>query len=225
MVRTPEREQAAVQTREARDDHLRRLLDQTDEHLSRLKVEWEKYFLGVEKRPPDNEMRRAEAMFREITKNRSLKTALKFKTQVVKDRWISLKLYWNRNLRMVEEGTHPRQRRMMTLREKQQALEDRLRSVPDKAAEPAAAAAQAPSQRAPSGRGAGARNADSPELFKDFILARAKCGQKVQGITPDKLAAKLRAQADSIRARTGASNVRFKVVIEDGQPKVKAITS
>jgi len=208
-----DRQDSALSKRQQSESRLNQLLVEADRVMDRLKVDWEKYFLGIDDRPPEQMMRDIKRIMRDIEKNRSLKTALKFRTQTIRDRFTSLNQYWMRSQRQIEEGTHFRQKRKLSLIEKEQALRDRVTGAPDPRRGDGAAPA-----------GGSGHNHDSQELFKDFIMARAQCGQPIQGITPDKLAAQLRDQADKIRQATGANDVRFRVVVENGKPKVKAVT-
>ena len=51
---------------------------------------------------------------------------------------------------------------------------------------------------------------------------RLACGQSVKNLSPEKLRATLAKQESALRKRLGDSEIRFRVVVENGKAKLKA---
>jgi hypothetical protein len=60
------------------------------------------------------------------------------------------------------------------------------------------------------------------EVYEALVEARQACGQGVSGLTPAKLDKILDQQERDLSKRYGDSQVRFKVVVENGKAKLTA---
>src|SRR6059058_6477515 len=101
-----------------------------DESLAELQVLYEKYFLGIDRRPPDNERKRISERMR-VLKNTLVKnTALKFRLHTLFAKLISFERMWDRTLREMEEGTYRRDVFKAKLRDARRAGADQKPAQP-----------------------------------------------------------------------------------------------
>src|SRR5712672_2771061 len=83
-------------------------LDQLDEAMTGLQVLYEKFFLGIDRRPPDAQRRQVSEKMRLLKTTQVKNTALKFRIQTLFAKLISFGRMWDRTLREIEEGTYKR---------------------------------------------------------------------------------------------------------------------
>ena len=83
-------------------------LNDLDEGISGLQVLYEKYFLGIDRKPPDQERKRISDKARELRTATIRNTALKFKINTLFAKLISFERMWDRTLREIEDGTYKR---------------------------------------------------------------------------------------------------------------------
>ena len=170
--------------------------------LNALKLDYERYFLGT--RPREPVMARTEVQKIVIFySNQSIpNTAQRFKFNSINSRYQAYKRQWDNILREMEAGTYKRDVFRANIRDK-----ERDASPPGK---PAAAS-----------RGTTSKNAGS-ELFENYVNAAQACGQKVAGLTPQKLQAVVDKQTKALRSKLGCKDISFRVVVQDGKVKLKA---
>ena len=165
--------------------------------LNQLKREYEQYFLGTRPREPAllaGEVRKIIAM---LTNGTFQNTALKFKFSSICSRYQAFNRQWQDTLRKIEAGTYTRHRFKANLHRSEG---------------PTPATTTAPN----------GSKLDDPAVYEAYVEARRACGQGVENLSPAKLQAVLRKQEQSLRARHGDAEVRFRVVVEDGRAKLKA---
>jgi len=176
-------------------------LDALDEAMSGLQVLYEKYFLGIDRRPPDQERRQVSEKMRLLKTTQVKNTGLKFRIQTMFAKLISFERMWDRTLREIEDGTYKRDLFKAKLRQARQSSEP---------------------QRPRSG---------SPQISDDmirklydtYLVARQRTGESTSGLTYESLASRLRTQVPELMARHKARNIEFKVVIKGGKAVLKAI--
>ncbi|MBR4985182.1 MAG: hypothetical protein IKY83_05545, partial [Proteobacteria bacterium] len=76
--------------------------------LERLRICYEQYFIGTEKRPPVQLRMDVARLMRELERLNIRNTALKFKVSTCVQKFTSYSNYWNRVLREIEDGTYKR---------------------------------------------------------------------------------------------------------------------
>ena len=79
-------------------------------NIQRLKTQYDQYFLGVQKLPPEKLARDVAREIRLLSTANVTNTALRFRIQQVVSRYNSFYNYWQRNLRDIEEGRVSRRR-------------------------------------------------------------------------------------------------------------------
>ncbi len=178
-------------------------LDELEEAITNLQVLYEKYFLGIDRRPPEQERLRVSRKMREMRTTMVRNTALKFRINTLFAKLISFERMWDRTLREIEEGTYKRDvfKAKLHLKERDHKKE---------------------------GRPAAAAPAEIPEpqlrkLYDTYLLARQRCGEPTDGISFESVANRIRAQVPQLKEKHKARNIEFKVVIKGGKAVLKAI--
>ncbi len=172
--------------------------DEEMEILSRklmsLKLAYDQYFLGS--RPREPVMLAAEvSKLVVVYSNQAIKnTAMRFKFNSIVSRYQAFKRQWTDTLRKIEMGTYARHQFKANLHERSAAPPDPATLPPQ----------------------------DRKDVYDAFVEARQACGQSVSDLTAAKLDQLLDQQERELRKRYGDSQVRFKVVVENGRAKLTA---
>jgi len=78
--------------------------------IQRLKTQYDQFFLGVQKIPPEKLARDVAREIRLLSTANVTNTATKFRIQQVVSRYNTFLSYWQRNLRDIEDGRVPRRK-------------------------------------------------------------------------------------------------------------------
>jgi hypothetical protein len=216
-----------------------------EEELEELKVKYEMYFLGVEKREPNKWREELKKKVLRIKESFTRNAALRFRLQSLHARFLSYERMWLRSAREKEEGTYHRDvfkaKLHMEMRERKerekQGHEAEAAPPPPPVAPPKAAAkvaglqpkggAPAAAQRpaAPAAATAGGAPGDRQlrELYTQYIAAKKQCGEDVSRLTFDAVARSVQKQTPEIMAKFKAKAVEYKVVVKDGKATLKAV--
>ena len=177
-------------------------LSDLDEGITGLQVLYEKYFLGIDRKPPDQERKRISEKTRELRTTSIRNTALKFKVNALFAKLISFERMWDRTLREIEDGTYKRDVFKAKLRAGDR---DEPRTGPVKPAAPSIS------------------DANLRRLYDTYVVARKRCGEATDGLTFDSMAARIRSQVPELMQKHKAKNIEFKVVIKGGKAILKAV--
>jgi len=180
-------------------------IDELDESMTNLQVLYEKYFLGIDRRPPDNERKRVSSKLREMRTAMIRNTALKFRVNTLFAKLISFERMWDRTLREIEDGTYKRDVFKAKLHNKGRG---------DKPAAPAKGAPPDAPQ---------ITDDNLRRLYDTYLVARKRCGETTDGISFESVASRIRAQVPQLMEKHKAKNIEFKVVIKGGKAVLKAI--
>jgi hypothetical protein len=162
--------------------------------LTSLKLAYDQYFLGSRPREPVMAADEVKKLV-VVYSNEAIKnTAMRFKFGSIVSRYQAFKRQWTETLRKIDDGTYARHQFKANLHER-----------PVQEAEPSARPPQ-----------------DRKEVYEAFVEARQACGQSVSDLTAAKLDQLLDKQERELRKRYGDSQVRFKVVVENGKAKLTA---
>jgi hypothetical protein len=178
-------------------------LTELDEAIVNLQVLYEKYFLGIDRRPPEQERKRISQKTREMRTTNIRNTALKFKINTLFAKLLSFERMWDRTLREIEDGTYKRDVFKAKLRDK-----DR-----DEGGAAPARSAPAPT----------ISDANLRRLYDTYLVAKKRCGESTAGISFDSIASRIRAQVPELMQKHKAKNIEFKVVIKGGKAILKAV--
>lgn len=110
----------------ARDDELSpreitALITQLEQRIDQLKQRYERYFIGVDRKPPMALHHQIVREVHELDQFYISNTALKFRARSLNQRFTTYLSYWNRTLRQIEEGTYHRDRNRARRREERRA--------------------------------------------------------------------------------------------------------
>jgi hypothetical protein len=177
-------------------------LDAMDEAIVELQVLYEKYFLGIDRKPPDRERKQVSDRMRTLKTTYVKNTALKFRLHTMFAKLISFERMWDRTLREMEDGTYHRD----VFKAKLHAGREERQN---------AAKQQASSFHIPDDK--------LRKLYDTYVTARQRTGESVAGLTFDAVASKIRSQVPELLSKHKASNVEFKVVIKGGKAILKAV--
>jgi hypothetical protein len=181
-------------------------LNDLDEGIQNLQVLYEKYFIGLDRKPPEQERKRISEKARELRTTAIRNTALKFKINTLFAKLISFERMWDRTLREIEDGTYKRD--VFKAKMHQREREDPHAQ--------AAAPRKAPASPAIS-------DANLRRLYDTYLVARQRCGEPITGLSFDSMATRIRAQVPELLQKHKAKNIEFKVVIKGGKAVLKAV--
>lgn len=181
-------------------------LDEFEQAIFLLKINYDKYFNGLEKIEPAADRERARRQLMELEQDCPNNTGQRHRLLALKARFSSHELFWQRNLVQIERGTHPKFKFRASLKE-------RAAPAPVPARDAAAEAAEERAKR---------EDRAYQAVFDKYIEARRQCGQGTE-LSFDAVKQALRAQVESIKAKTGCKSVKFRIAVEEGKAKVKAV--
>ncbi|BCS52251.1 MXAN_5187 C-terminal domain-containing protein [Geobacter sp. SVR] len=175
-------------------------LTQLELQLDELIRRYERFFIGLEKREPLQLLSEIEKTVRRYLNVPINNTMYKHKYTTLVARFNTYREHWNRTVRQIEEGRYSRDRFICDLHERRRS-------------------------DGPATRGARSGSSDEPELdrlFREFGEARRACNLPVEKLTREKVAAAIEKSRPALAARLGTEDLTFRVVVEDGKPRIKA---
>jgi hypothetical protein len=89
---------------------MERELQELSSLVEQLRVKYDRYFMGLDRIPPEKLRANLEREFRNSKLQNTHKTALRFKFETIRQRMTTYKRYWDRILRMIEEGRFKREK-------------------------------------------------------------------------------------------------------------------
>jgi len=218
------------------------MLGEFERKLDRLRFQYEQYFLGIDRVEPAQLKKDVFRLQHALEQENMTSASNRFRYRSLCQRYNSYKSYWARTLRQIEAGTYARsvarlEREMRkkgvpieSLRGKKTAaqIEAALLRATSAAKPDAAAPAPAPPSSPPPERPVppalpgGMSRDEAAQLHRSYAEARRQCGQ-TGSLDFASFMSTLGQRADAIRAKYGASEVRFQVAVRDGKPVLQAI--
>jgi hypothetical protein len=166
--------------------------------ISELIVKYEQYFLGIEKREPLKLCEDIERFIRRYNTSTIVNTMMKFKFNTLSGKFSSYKQYWTRINRLIEEGKYSRDRFKMA------------RHLSEGVLHP------------PADLHEKKQGNDIEIVFQHYLEARRKCNLPTDNISRDTMFSVIEKQRETLRSKHHCAEVEFRVVIENGAPKLKA---
>lgn len=204
-------------------------MDEFENRVFLLKIAYEKYFSGIDPVEPVRERDDLRRYLRDLLGAPITNGRQRFRLQQLRARWSTLELYWTRNLYQIERGIHPKQRYRADLKERARAEAELARGLPGSTLlpdRPGGTLTMDPGDRASARSVVPERSTASESSYKAvfdaYVQARGSCGQNTD-IDYNVVRQTLEKQVEALKARTSCSKVKFKVVVEDGKAKVKAV--
>ncbi len=179
-----------------------RTLSDIEQEMKELEIAYEQYFAGVEKREPITLREAMARRLRQFANRRIVQTDLRYRSQNLATRFHTYCGYWDRILRLIEEGRYSRQ----------QGLLPKLSPPPTES--PAATRSPDQAKANPPGNG---RDLDS--VYQKLVEAHHACNLKIP--QRQKVEEFLAQQKDKIREKFGDRPVEFRIDLEGGKLKLK----
>lgn len=219
--------------------------------IDRLKTLYEQYFMGIERMEPMVARKEVTRTMMTLQQQYIRNTGLRFKFNMMLQKWSSYTTYWNRTLREIENGTYVRhlQKAARAAAEKGRALPAEMKikaaeaalEQPTPSVKPVAppvvaktppplpvAAKPTPpplpvaAKPAASSPVPGMSETDLRALHKKYVDARSAAGDSAP-VRYESLVASLAKQVPKVLEQPGVRGVRFDVRVQDGKAVLKAI--
>jgi hypothetical protein len=174
-------------------------ISRLENDINRLKFEYDQYFMGMEKIEPIKKREEVERFIRNLSSRVIRNTALRFKLSALTARYNTFLQYWIRIVRQIEDGTYQRDKFRSQIKEK---LVSPTTSDKEKRAAPAEG---------------------FQEVYRQYLEAKKRCKEDVSSLSLEKLSNTLKRQIPQIKEKYKCKQVDFKVVVEGGKAKLKAI--
>jgi hypothetical protein len=164
-------------------------LDEIQLEIKELEIRYEQYFAGIERREPYNERKNLARRLRQFTNRHIVWTDLKFRYQ-----GMSYGQYWDRILRLIEEGKYPRHKNKLKSSSLSQPKERRKPVCPLE---------------------------EARKLHQQLNQAREAFGLAGDGPSADKVATFITTQRGKIYERYGKQPVEFSIDTSGSKPRIK----
>jgi hypothetical protein len=175
-------------------------LTKLEQMLADLILRYEQYFTGLEKREPLSLRSEVEKAVRQYTGVPINNTMFKHKFTTLVGRFNTYREHWNRILRLMEEGRYSRDRFISDLHQRQRA-----------AGPPAKAEASRPKP-----------DNEVERVYREYCEARKSCNLPVDTVSRDQIRTAIERHRPALKNKLGTDDLTFRVVVEDGKPKIKA---
>ncbi len=188
----------------AKSDEVDEQLTELDQNIKRLRIEYDKYFVGTMKRPPQVLQGKVNKTVAYFSNKMPRNTAQKFRFNQLNSKYQMYRQHWGRIMRQIEAGTYKSDRFKAAIHDRDR-FEGEAHTPMGTVAVPA-----------------GSSPVD--KLCDALTSARKKTGEQV-GINRTKVAQMVKLQTANIRKQHPGSKIRFRVVIENNRAKLKASVS
>lgn len=210
-------------------------MDVLERQIKQLQIEWEKFFGGVERKPPVDLRARVEAQIRKFANAEIRNNTERFRYFSLTSRYNTFSELWSKRLRALEEGrpmglhgvhAHgpsafqpaPPTGEITPDANALAALAASLPAVPRPPARPAAPAPTTGEYRVHGAQGDGSA---VQSLYRQFMDARKAAGETT-AVKFDAFQKLISQQADRMRSERGAAAVDFRIETKDGKVSLKA---
>ena len=175
-------------------------LPQLERLLGDLIIKYEQYFIGLEKREPLKVLADVEKLARRYAGTPINNTMYKYRYNMLVARFSTYREHWNRILRLIEEGRYSRDRFIRDLRQRPNASES-------PSSEEVALQHQ---------------NVELDRIYHEYREACISCNLPLDKISRDLIAASINKNKPNLVSRLGTEDLFYRVVVENGKPKIKA---
>ena len=189
-----------------RQDPIDEELEELDQGLKRLRVEYDQFFLGIIKRPPNVLQGRMQKIIVKFSNQILNKTHQKFRFNQLNSKFQIYRQQWGRTIRQIEAGTYRGHRFKANLHERE-------RQMLAKTHAPVAETDTPPPTT---------KSAPMDQLYDALLAARRRAGES--GPDPDrkKVGDLVRKQTAALRAKHPGAKVRFRVAVDGKRAKLVA---
>jgi outer membrane biosynthesis protein TonB len=177
------------------------LLDELDQNLKRLRMEYEQFFQGAMKREPQVLRAKVQKVITRMVNEPPRNARQKFRFNSLNAKFQVYRQLWGRTMRQIETGTYKRDR-----------FKAKVRAA---TGEPPASEPRQPA----------AKSSSMDRLHDALVQARQQTGEAGSAPSSEALSRVVTQQMAAIRSKHGDVKVKFKVVIEGNKAKLKALLS
>lgn len=190
-------------------------LNQLDDYVRRLKIEYDIYFGGGSKKPPADVEWRVQNLLRKYTDGSKLNYGQRFRFNSIQQRYALFSALWQQKLKIKEEGYRRPQDAILGIQglraEEQHAAEEALKHHSPHEGKPFSIACSDVDSEP--------KNIEA--LFNALTAARGKSGESGSG-TMESFKNFVRQKTAQIRKEYGCPAVEYSVEAKDGQVRLKA---
>ena len=180
-------------------------LDDLDQNLKRLRIEYDQHFLGILKRPPEMLQARVQKVIVKYANETLKRTHQKFRFNQLNAKYQIFRQQWGRTMRQIDDGTYKGHLFKARLHERARGLSD---ETPN------------PFMRAPAEKPKASGPMD--KLFAAFVAARKRVGDSGPAPVRAKLSEIVKKQTAALKAKHPGAKVKFRVAIEGKKAKLVA---
>ncbi len=174
-------------------------MEQFKEKMEALKKAYDQYFLGNTRFPPTKLRDELERFVRTYSLRKSPKSVDNFIINSTFATYSTYRNYWDKIMTMIENGEFKR------------GEEARPQLAFAGVRKPSTLILDAPEP------------GKIKQLYDMYINAKKKCGEDTSKLTFEKVFASIKSQIPQLKSKFNCHRVEFKVVIEDGKAKLKAV--
>ena len=209
---------------------LKEELDVMEGKIAQLKVDYEQYFARVVRKEPVK-LREEIDKFIFTNSNKNItNTSLRFRLNSVTAKYNTYKQYWNRILKMIEDGTYKRSAEGAGLGGAPEVVKHPVFGVVDKnklLGEDAVAPEAAPQAATQAARPAAPQQAkpknEIEDIYNQFINARKSTNESTTGLSMDTLAKTIEQAKKKVQEQFKTKDVELKVLVKDGKAKLSIV--
>ncbi len=188
-------------------------LNALEENVRRLKIEYDVYFGGGAKRPPNDTEWRVQNALKKFSDGTKLNFAQRFRFNTIQQRYAKFSDLWRQKAKIKEEGYRRPQDAVLGIAGMRAEQEHAAAAALEgEAAEPFKVACS----------DVATDHASVQALFNAMMDARKKAGQAVDPNSFESFKKFVAGKTDQIRKEYGCHAVEYSVEVQDGQVKLKA---
>lgn len=170
-----------------------------ESRLTELITKYEQYFIGLEKREPIKLLEEMDKFVRRYSTSPINNTMYKYRFNNLVARFSSYRQQWTRIVREIEEGRYSRDKFKAKLHDSNKTTASKAHA--NKKSD---------------------HELELDRVYNELIEARKRCHLPTAGVSREQLAATLDTQRPVLAKKLGTSEIQFRVVVEEGKPKIKA---
>jgi hypothetical protein len=173
---------------------LDRELDEVERAISQLKRDFEMYFCGVSRQPPNDSRTKLEKIIRQYSQNTSYSFAQRFRFSNLAARFNTYQDLWSKQLKAREEGRFSAGNSPIPPSKEAPVTTKRFRKTENK----------------------------TEKLFNQYAQFREKNGEPPPNMNMNKFSELIASQRDSLIKKYHCKDVEFYISVEEGKTKLKA---
>jgi len=194
-------------------------LNVLDEALRRLKIEYDMFFGGGSRKPPEDTEWRVKSLLKKYSDSQRLNFAQRFRYNSIAQKYALFSDLWRKKLRIKEEGYQRPQDAVLGIagmrREEEQAAAEALEEAPEGQVAPEPFRVHCSDVEK--------EHDNVQKLFDAMMDARKQSGEAAgAGGNFDSFKAFVKKKTEQIRKDYGCHSVEYSVEVEKGQVRLKA---